>query len=62
MFLFTFRAILLQLKVILFYEQIFKRLSLGEKEMRIRADSCQKCEDLIQKYLVQRIGRSCAKI
>jgi len=25
-------------------------------------DSCQKYEDLIQKYLVQRIWRSCAKI
>jgi len=62
MFLFTFRAILLQLQVILFYEQIFKRLSLGAKEMRIRADLCQKYEDLIQKYLVQKIGRSCAKI
>jgi len=25
-------------------------------------DSCQKYEDLIQKYLVQRIWRSCTKI
>jgi len=48
MFLFPFRAILLQLQVILFQEQIFKRLSL-------EVDSCQKYEDLIQKYLVQRI-------
>jgi len=62
MFLFPFRAILLQLQVILFQEQIFKRLSLGAKERRIGADSCQKYEDLIQKYLVQRIGRSSAKI
>jgi len=62
MFLFSFRAILLQLQIILFQEQIFKRLSLGAKERRIRADSCQKYEDLIQKYLVQRIERSCAKI
>jgi len=54
MFLFPFRAILLQLEVILFQEQIFKRLSLGEKERRIGADLCQKYEDLIQKYLVQR--------
>jgi len=51
MFLFPFRAILLQLQVILFQEQIFKRLSLGAKERRIRADSCQKYEDLTQKYL-----------
>jgi len=54
MFLFPFRAILLQLQVILFQEQIFKRLSLGAKERRIGVDSCQKYEDLIQKYLVQR--------
>jgi len=53
MFLFPFRAILLQLQVILFQEQIFKRLSLRAKERRIEADSCQKFEDLIQKYLVQ---------
>ena len=44
MFLVPFRAILFQ-------EQIFKRLSLGAKERRIRADSCQKYEDLTQKYL-----------
>jgi len=62
MFLFPFRAILLQLQVILFQEQIFKRLSLGAKERRIGVDSCQEYEDLMQKYLVQRIGRSCAKI
>ena len=55
MFLFPSRIILLQLQVILFYEQIFKRLSLGAKEMRIKDDLCQKYEDLIQKYLVQRI-------
>ena len=54
MFLFPFRAILLQLQVILFQEQIFKRLSLGAKIRRIGADSCQKYEDLIQKYLVER--------
>jgi len=54
MFLFPFRAILLQLQVILFQEQIFKRLSLGAKIRRIGADSCQKYEDLIPKYLVQR--------
>jgi len=53
MFLFPFRAILLQLQVILFQEQIFQILSLGAKERRIGADSCQKYEDLIQKYLVQ---------
>ena len=54
MFLFPFRAILLQLQVILFQEQIFKRLSLGGKERKIGADSCQKYENLIQKYLVQK--------
>jgi len=54
MFFFPFRAILLQLQVILFQEQIFKRLSPEAKERRIGADSCQKYEDLIQKYLVQR--------
>ena len=62
MFLFPFRAILLQLQDTLFQEQIFERLSLGAKERRIGADSCQEYEDLIQKYLVQRIGRSCTKI
>jgi len=62
MFLFPFRAILLQLQIILFQEQIFKRLSLEAKERRIGVDSCKKYEDLIQKYLVQRIGRSCTKI
>jgi len=62
MFLFPFRAILLQLQVFLFQEQIFERLNLGGKERRIEADSCQKYEDLIQKYLVQRIGRCCTKI
>jgi len=71
MFLFPFRTILLQLQVIIFQEQIFKRFSLGAKERRIGADSCQKYEDLIQnilckdscqkyedlitKYIVQRI-------
>jgi len=40
MFLFPFKAILLQLQVILFQEQIFERLSLGAKERRIGADSC----------------------
>jgi len=71
MFLFPSRTILFQLQVIIFQEQIFKRFSLGEKEKRIGADSCQKYEDLIQnilcrdscqkyedlilKYLVQRI-------
>jgi len=43
------------LQVILFHEQIFERLSLGAKEKRIGADSCKKYEDLIQKYLVQKI-------
>ena len=47
MFLFLFRAILLQLQVILFQEQIFKRLSLGAKERRIGVDSYQKYEDFI---------------
>jgi len=59
MFLFSFRAILLQLQVIIFQEQIFKRLSLGSKERRIGADLCQKYEDLTQKYLVRRIRKSC---
>jgi len=54
-FYFLFRAILLQLQVILFQDQIFQRLRLGAKERRIGADSCQKYEDLIQKSLVQRI-------
>jgi len=54
MFLFSSRTILLQLQVILFQEQIFERWSLGAKERRIGADSCQKYEDPIQKYLVQR--------
>ena len=78
MFLFPSRTILLQFQVILFLEQIFERWSLEAKERRIRADSCRKYEDLIQniwckdscqkyvdlitKYIVQRIGRSCAKI
>ena len=53
-FLFPFKAILLQLQVILFQEQIFERSSLGAKERRIGADSCQKYEDLIKKI-------SCAK-
>jgi len=38
------------LQVIIFQEQIFERLSLGTKETIIEADSCQKYEDLIQKY------------
>jgi len=54
-FYFLFRAILLQLQVILFQEQIFKRLSLGAKERRFGADSCQKYENLIQKYLVHKV-------
>jgi len=53
MFLFPSRTILLQLQVIIFQEQIFKRFSLGAIERRIGADLCQKYEDLIQKYLVQ---------
>jgi len=55
MFLFPSRTLLLQLQVIIFQDQIFKRFSLGAKERRIEADSCQKHEVLIQKYLVQRI-------
>jgi len=51
MFLFPSRTILLQLQVIILQEQIFKRFSLGEKERRIKADSCQKYEDLIQNIL-----------
>jgi len=51
MFLFTSRTILLQLQVIIFQEQIFKRFSLGAKERRIGADSCQQYEDLIQNIL-----------
>jgi len=39
------------LQVILFQEQIFERLSLGGKERRIEADSCQKYEDLIKNIL-----------
>jgi len=62
MFLFPSRTILLQLQVIMFQEWIFKRFSLGAKEREIGADSCQKYEDLIQKYLVQRIRRSCTGI
>ena len=77
MFLFPSRTILFQLQVIIFQEQIFKRFSLGAKERElelIRAKyedliqniwckySCQKYVDLITKYIVQRIGRSCAKI
>jgi len=78
MFWFPSRTILLQLQVIIFQEQIFKRFSLGAKERGIGAyssqkyedliqniwckDSCQKYVDLITKYIVQRIGRSCAKI
>jgi len=50
MFLFPSRTILLQLQVIIFQEQIFNRFSLGAKERRIGADSCQKYEDLIQKF------------
>jgi len=42
-------------KLLYFQERIFKRFSLGAKEREIGADSCQKYEDLIQKYLVQRI-------
>jgi len=53
MFLFPSRTILLQLQVIIFQELIFKRFSLGAKERRIGADSCQKYEGLIQKYIVQ---------
>jgi len=30
-------------------------LRLGAKERRIGADSCQKYEDLIQKYLVHKV-------
>jgi len=41
------------LQVIIFEEQIFERLSLGAKERIIGADTCQKYEDLIQKYMVQ---------
>jgi len=55
MFLFPSKTILLQWQVIIFEEQIFKRFSLGVKERRIGANSCKKYEDLIQKYLVQRI-------
>ena len=55
MFLIPSRTILLQLQVIIFQERIFKRFSLEAKEREIGADSCQKYEDLIQKYLVQRI-------
>jgi len=55
MFLFHFRAILLQLQVILFQEQIFEKIESWSKRKEIGADSCQKYEDLIQKYLVQRI-------
>jgi len=54
-FYFIFKAILLQLQVILFQEQIFQRLRLGAKERRFEADLCQKYEDLIQKYLVQKV-------
>jgi len=42
-------------KLFYFRNTYLKRLSLGAKERRIRADSCQKYEDVIQKYLVQRI-------
>ena len=48
-----FRTILLQLQVILFYEQIFKRWSREAKERIIGADLRQKYGDLIKKYLVQ---------
>jgi len=51
MFLFPSRTILLQSQVIIFQEQIFKRFSLGAKERRIGADSCQKYEDLIKNIL-----------
>ena len=50
MFLIPSRTILLQLQVIIFQERIFKRFSLEAKEREIGADSCQKYEDLIQKY------------
>jgi len=40
-------------QVIIFHEQIFERLSLGTKERIIGVDSCQKYEDLVQKYLLQ---------
>jgi hypothetical protein len=53
MFLFPSRTILLQLQVIIFQDRIFKRFSLGAKERRIGAYSCQKYEDLMQKYIVQ---------
>ena len=55
MFSFPFRAILLQLQVILFQEQIFKRSSLGAKERRFEVVSCQKYEDIIPKYLVHKV-------
>jgi len=42
-------------KLFYFRNKYLKRLSLGAKERRIGANSCQKYEDLIQKYLVQRI-------
>jgi len=54
------------LQVIIFQEQIFERFSLGAKERRIGAYSCQKYEGLIQKYMVQvfmpKICRSHKKI
>jgi len=49
-FYFLFRAILLQLQVILFQEQIFQRLRLGAKERRFGVYTGQKYEDLVQKY------------
>jgi len=49
MFLFPFRAILLQLQVILFQEQIFQRLRLGAKErwFRVRAKNTKILDNFI---------------
>ncbi|KEH41935.1 hypothetical protein MTR_1g057770 [Medicago truncatula] len=58
---YLFLTISLQLQVISFQKQIFQRLSLGAKERRFGADLCQKYEDLIQKYLVQKVRRSFTK-
>jgi hypothetical protein len=62
MFLFPSRTILLQLQAIIFLERKKGELELiHAKNMKISCknilckDSCQKYEDLIQKYLVQRI-------
>jgi len=49
-FYFLSRIILLQLQVILFQEQIFKRLRFGAKERIFGADSGHKYEDFVQKY------------